>query len=531
MYSLQVHPFPFVNYANEGETLLPFNMLHSMLGAALMRFFPLDPFQFVLATGASMYVFGLGLALHAYFALRSNIGTQLSYAVVVLAALVGTWYPLWVVASPPMIFALPLTISIWYQATADRSLTSAFTTFTLGVAGSALSKVTSVITLAPLSLATVVGGRRELLEQFRGLPKLIRIGVIGVAVVALSYAAFMLYSFGPYLLAAGGAGPESYERYGWAIQFHVGRRVVLPYLLRDLGTVLFVVLAFRMLSWPFATALAVGLTGALILPYFARVNLYCAVMVIALAGIDQPVLLRRSRLLAVAAYLLCLPAILQTDFGGHPSSAVWLLCVGSMVWIVSAHAPSEIKTTPLFTPQLVRFGTVMFALAGVFALGAVARQQIVFTGPADYVRIPPEAHDIWTAVRQRTPMGALIFTDQTGAEPYDALGGWNTYATTGQRQIYLAGWYQLPELRQSPQLLMERLRLNEAVLSGQMQPAKLHYRRGPYGDYFAVVSRARMMPLAWQKTYENGTYALYRYAPDAQKTASSELFPSGYRKT
>jgi hypothetical protein len=511
MYSLQIQPLPFVNYANEGEVLLPFNMLLSMLGAALMRFIALDPFQFVLATGASLYVFGFGLALYAYLSLRSNIATGLSYVVLVLAAIVAMRYPYWVVESTPVIFTVPLAVSIWYCATDDRSATAVFTNTAMAIVGSALSKVTSVIALAAVSLAPLLGAPQEMAQQFRRSPLSVKIAVTAIAIIALSYAALMLYRFGPLMVAAGGIAPESYERYQWATQFQMPRRAVLPYLLRDTGTFLLAVLAFRMLPWALATALAVSLAAAFIVPSVLRINFMCAALMLALAGVDSPLLLKKSKWLAVAAFLLCLPAIVQTDFGGYPSSAVWVLCIGGMAWTVCASAPARTHAAAFFAPHFARLGIVILSLAGVLALAAVANQEIVFAAPSDYLYIPPEARDIWTVVRQQTPKRALIFTDQTGAEPFSALGGWNTYATTGQRQIYVAGWYQSPEFRQSPQLLMERLRLNESLLSGQIQPADLHYRAGPYSDYFAVVRRMRTMPANWRKVYENAAYALYRH--------------------
>ena len=189
--------------------------------------------------------------------------------------------------------------------------------------------------------------------------------------------------------------------------------------------------------------------------------------------------------------------------------------MGAMVCAVIACARREEHRAALLVPRLAGLGAATLAIVGGLALIGVARQQIVF-GLNENPRVPPAARDIWTAVREKTPTGALLFTDQTGPEPYDQLRGWNTYATTGQRQIYLAGWYQSPELRQAPQLLAERLKLNEAVLTGRMRPAGLHFRRGPYSAYFAVVSREHPMPSGWLKQYENSAYALYRY----QSTAS-----------
>lgn len=513
VYSIQRQPFPFLNYANEGEVVSSFNMLHSMLGAALMQIFPLDPFQFVPAAGMAMFVFGLGLAFHAYLSIQPRGGSSLSYAILVLAAVVANRYPYWAVESPPFIFTLPLTVSICYRATTDREIAAASVNASMAIVGSALSKVTSILTLGPLSFAPVLGHAGQAMQQFRKLSWMLQATLGAAAIAGAVYAVYMAIRFGPFVLAQGGIGPETYERYLWAIQYHVQRRAILPYLLRDVGTVLLGILALRILSWPFAAALLCGLIAALMFPYFARVNLYCAAIAIALAGVDRPDLLQKSRTLAVMAFLLCLPAIFEIDVGGRPSGVVWSLCIGCMAVAVCAQAGCR-QPTSIFTPRFAGRCITMLTVAGLLGLMAVAQRYVAFTAQRDPYMVPTEARDVWTAVRERTPAGALIFTDQTGVQPYDALGGWNTYATTGQRQIYLAGWYQSPELRQSPQFLTERLKLNDAVLSGQMQPVDLHFRRGPYSAYFAVVSRKRPMPSAWRKAYENRVYVLYRYAPE-----------------
>jgi hypothetical protein len=44
--------------------------------------------------------------------------------------------------------------------------------------------------------------------------------------------------------------------------------------------------------------------------------------------------------------------------------------------------------------------------------------------------------DVWSAVRRLTAHDALIFTDHVD-ETINIIGGWNTYAWRGQRQIYL----------------------------------------------------------------------------------------------
>jgi hypothetical protein len=511
MYSLESQPLPLVNYSNEGEVLAPLNMLHSMMGASLLKFFTIDPYQFVLAAGGSMYVFGFGLALYAYLSQRSGPGTRLPLIVLSLACFAATRYPFWVVESPPVIMALPLAIAVWYRTKTARTATQTIGNFGLAVAGTALSKVTSAVTLAPLSLAPLLLNFRTAVREFQRLPLLLRgLGILVIAAGAL-YAAFLLLTFGPLMLSTGGIAPESYQ---WAFQYHAGRRVVLPFLLRDVGTILLAVLAFRLLAWPYALALAIGLASALLFPFVMRINLPCAGIIIALAGIDDPRLLRRSRWLALIAFLFCLPAVLLTDVtSGRLTSVIWLLCMGAMVFVVSGYALAASATGRLVGSRSAAVAAALFSLLTCFALVAVARQQFVFAAPANHLALTPEVRDIWSAVRLRTPQDALIFTDQTSTEWSRALGGWNTYATTGQRQIFIAGWYQSPEIRQSPQLLPPKLARNEAVLSGRVRPTALPYRRGPYSAYFAVVDRGRTMPSAWQKTYENPDYALYVYHP------------------
>lgn len=513
IYTLQLQRWPAINLANEGEYLSPFNQFHSLLGAALIRVVPIDPFQFVVASGGSMFAFGLGLAVYSYISTRVNVEGRLPYMILALATVVSTWYPLWVVASTPMIIALPVTISVWYRASNEHGAKSALSNFSATIVGTVLGKVTSVVTLAPLAFANLLAEPAALADEWRKLSKPVRYAAILILVLALTYAGYMIVSFGPKYLQAGNIGPDSYERYQWVVQSHLPRRTVLPYLMRDIGTILLMVLAFGMLRWIAAAVVTVGLISALAFAYALRINLDCALMIVALSGIDRPDLLKRSRLLALATYLLCLPVIVHHDYGGgHSMSAVWLLCMVAMSLIVFAHQ-SHAQNAILLTRRNAQYATLAFAILGTLGLAAAARQQVAFLNQGDAsMTITPAVRGIWTAVREKTPPNALIFTDQTGTEP-GALASWNTYATTGLRQIYVAGWYQTNELRASPQLRMQKLRENESVLSGQLRPTDLSYRRGPYPSYFSVVSLARKMPTTWHIIYANAAYAIYRYDP------------------
>ena len=125
--------------------------------------------------------------------------------------------------------------------------------------------------------------------------------------------------------------------------------------------------------------------------------------------------------------------------------------------------------------------------------------------------LTPQARDIWSAVRDRVPRDALVFTDQSGRRP-TLLAGWNTFAMQGQRQIYHSNWYQSLTLRNAPELRDARLAENDDVLSGRRAPADISVSRR-YDGYYAVVSIGRKMDTHWQRIYANDLYAIYRWVP------------------
>ena len=146
----------------------------------------------------------------------------------------------------------------------------------------------------------------------------------------------------------------------------------------------------------------------------------------------------------------------------------------------------------------------------VLMLLASARGTLVLnSGYPGGAAITPLVRDIWLAVRGRVPSDALIFTDQTGRDP-GFITGWNTYVLNGQRQVYLASWFQSPQLQSDPAARDARLQINYDVLSGQLDPARVKTSR-QYGSFFAVVSIAKRPLPRWKLVYANGDYALYRW--------------------
>lgn len=501
--ALQLHHFPVWYLGNEGEQYLPFNMLFAGIGTALLPYLRLDPFLFILAAGGSTYVLSLGIAIFSYSSTCANYRPDpFSLAIAALGVIVAGRYPYWTVESIPVVFILPLTIAVWYRVRELTAPSSTISNFGLAVIGALVTKVTAAATIVPLSLTPVVG-------RIGGLSKGTLITGAVVMAIATVAALGVVIQLGPTMLEAARIGPEGYTNWQYGLTFD------WPFLLRDFGSVLLIALAWRLASWPTASCLTLGLVLALGFSFFMRINFACVAVVLGLqlASVKTRV---SDQWLALTAFGLCAPAMLLTDFGGYPSGFFWLLCVGGATWIVLANAapPSgSAGTFAGFGPTLSFRSAAIVSFAAALCLAAVARGHVVLD-PSEHnsdLQISPDVRDIWLAVRERTPRDTLVFTDQTGPDP-SLLTGWNTFALTGERQVYLAGWYQSLDLRISPGKRAERLALNGEVLSGRLKPTDLKYSRS-YESYFAVVQRNRTMPSSWKQLYANSGYALYRYEP------------------
>src|SRR5262249_5955393 len=125
--------------------------------------------------------------------------------------------------------------------------------------------------------------------------------------------------------------------------------------------------------------------------------------------------------------------------------------------------------------------------------------------------LTPDVRDIWRAVRERTPPDSLVFMDQT-RDMLSLIGGRSSYARTGQRQVYLADYIVIFDLRNDPSKRRDALKLNESVLRGTMRPSELATRRR-YSSFFAVLPKSRPAPSSWSMVHENNGYALYQIPP------------------
>jgi hypothetical protein len=491
--SLSTQLYPYLNLGYEQAPLnLYFNLLFPLLGAALSRGVTFDPFLFIAAGGGASFVLSLGLTLHLYIRgtgiLTRGAHAVLSSLVLALAIVVAIRYPYWIIESIPMIHAVPLTLAVVYWARKNDAR-ARLLAFVLAVVGSALSKVVGAAVLAPFVAATAV-------PDFFRMSYRIRVAAILAAVAAAVYGAVLLYRMGPLNFAVAPLGPLSVAMIR---HYHADFWTVLPFAMRDVSAVLMAAAAFVLADWLVAGAIAFGLLLFLTNPFLFQFDFVCAVIILGLIACDHPDRLWKFRKLVLAALLLAVPAALRTDPAGNSSGLVWLVCIGGTIWI--AHPWQR----PLAWPGTGRAAAAA-ALLLCLGLVAVGRGYLIVTSGWEPGVLTPQVRQIWLAVKQRTPPDALIFTDQTGIEP-TLLGGWNTYAFIGARQIFVSNLYINAATRNDRALALDVLRENDAVLNGK-SPAHL-VLRGRYSGYFAVVSRARLVPVQWVKLFENEQYALY----------------------
>ena len=488
--------------ANEGETYLYANVLFPSVGAAFARILPLDSFLFM-CSNAAVAVLGTGLAIHAYFVERASLRiATLEASILILALISAGRTPYWIVNSPPVAYMVPLTVAVWFWAVRGRqSAKAASIAVAASIIGSALSKVTSAGILSPLALV-------ELIPHLHRSSRVLQVILTLLAVASAAYATLMLVEYLPSFLrmiglGITGIGPRSYDSLAnWGASV----RTVWPYMAQDVGIVLMIVVAFRLVNWREASALTFGLILALAYSFLTWVNFICGVIILALAAIDDAASLRRSRWLVVAALVLVSPPMIVTDEAGFSSGLVWCAIITAVAVVtIDGARPAAARL-----PALQTLVASMFLAVTLLMLFAAARGTLVLnSGWPGSAALTPQVRDIWLAVRERVPSNALIFTDQTGRDP-SFTTGWNTYVLNGQRQVYIASWIQSQQLRANPAAREARLQINDDVLSGQLEPAQVKTSR-QYGSFFAVVSTGRRLLPRWQQIYANRDYALYRW--------------------
>jgi hypothetical protein len=489
----QAYPHFDLGYADSGSVGY-FNQFYPALGAALLHLPNFDPFLFLLASGATSYVLLSALMVHLYVADRVSrpIG-QLDLLLLTLCVVVAARYPYWVVESIPMVFVPALTIAVWWMAERGRHKHAwSVAAILAALSGSVLSKVVSAAVLVPLSTTGVW-------SSIGKLPSAAKLFLLMIAGVFGVYSAAMLLHFLPILATISALGPESFRTPRW---FFVSR---------DMGAGMMMVLAWTIVDWSVALSLSLGVITFLAFSFMFQVNFVCVSIVLGLILISVRPMPILARMLGAVAFALSLPAAVLSDYAGASSGLPWIACIGgaTVVAALTASGSSALKPEMTFRKMAAVAATTLTVTA--FGLIGVARQSIIADSGWHFTQsqpLTPALKEIWSAVRERTPKDALIFTDQVDDTEY-ILGGWNTYAYSGQRQIYLSSYYTNLELRSDKQKLQQILATNKAVLEGIRPPQSVRVRRS-YSSFYAVVSDGMAVPPDWRPVFRNDRYALYQ---------------------
>ena len=493
IWSLASQAYPNLNlgYANS-DTIGYFNGLYPALGAALLYLPQFDPFLFLLASGGASYVLLGAFMLHLYVADRASASVALfDVLILLLAVIVAARYPYWVAESIPMVFVPALTISVWWMAERGRNAVGwSLAAMLAGLGGSLLSKIVTAAVLVPL-------GSAGLWSRIRSLPYLAKLSVLGIGGVFAVYSAAMLFRFLPLFLASAPLGPESLRTPHWYFTW------------RDGGALVMIALGWIIADIPVALALTVGMSTFLFYSWIFQANFVCVSIVLGLLLISNPLQSIFVRALAMTAFALSLPALFLGDQASPSSGAIWIVCIGGAALVATLGAVRNVGIPQLTLRTSASVATTTLIVTGLGLVGVASGSIIADSGWhfVERERLTPELKEVWSAVRKQTPKDALIFTDEVD-ETENTLGGWNTYAYSGQRQIYLSSYVTNFGLRNDKKKLREVLSVNKSVLDGDRSPSDVATRR-KYSSFYAVVSISHAVPAKWRLVFKNSRYALY----------------------
>jgi hypothetical protein len=367
--------------------------------------------------------------------------------------------------------------------------------------GTALSKV---VLLIPLGL---LAGFDVLIRLKRHPPKpwqIILLTIVGLVLAV--YTAYALVTWLPPYLSAFVPGPGT--RIWLFIYGAPDPFVLLPVLARDVGWCVLGIGVIRIGIPRLTVAYWAAILACYFYPYLFDPAAIYAVLLVAIAVAMEPDRFSRApHSLALGATLLVVYPLTR-DWAGLQAGVVWLLTVAPIAWIALASAAPLASVARRSATRLSRLAAGLLALS-LFAAGSglLVVDSGMRWGQADI--LTPAMYDMWSSVRRLTPRDALIFTDQTGPE-FRVARGWNSYAATGERQVFIASWVtSVRRFQIDPAARAERLAQNAKVLAGEFEPWEVPLARS-YGAYFAVVRREAPVPASFELIYRNEELALYR---------------------
>ena len=465
---------PFRDLLVEGAASTYVEAGSTFVGAALAIVPGLDPVLFQAASAPAFLVaaFALGAGATQVRIARREAAALAPLAVAVVA------YPTWITESPPVAFALPLAFGI--DAVVRRRLPLGDLALAMVVLGLAfvLTKGFGLVPLAVAVAFALVTHHRDELNVQRAL----RYGLPTLAVAAAAAAFFVLTSsWLAELLGAKFLPATAAEGIADQLDRRDTQRIAPALLV--IGEVLLALTLARARVWPQLAVLLAALAGNWFVGgHGFDITVAVAVVLALLELARRPELVRSQLPLVLSSGIALAASVVCRDIAGVRIGVVLALLLGG--GILAALVPPR---------------AAVVAAVAVAAFAAAAAAGITQGAPT----LTREHHDIWSAVRERVPSEALVFTDQTGAA-ITGTEGWNYYPGVAGRQVYLAGWSSSPLLVDERER-ERRLELNAEVLRGR-DPGTVPLERR-YESFYAVVEDDA--PRSWRRVYANGGFALY----------------------
>lgn len=476
------------------------NKLFLILGAAILKGIPIDPSLFLICSTFISYVVGISLVVLAF---KDDISPQrLSLSVLMLLALAilaAGRYPLWIVESPSVSHALVLTVCIvWLALKSEKNTIVSGAGLAAAIVGSAFSKVVTFGVLAPLSLAPSI--------SFIARTSLrIRIALLALLAIGGIYCLGMFVKYLPLLTSTGRLGSETFL---YVITDGVPLRRGIVFVLRDISAVMLIAAWFRMFKLPIAIALSIGALSFLLNVFLFQINHGVVLLATAMLIIANPVSLSVAPITTFLGVIFALPAFLSSDPTGSSAATVWLIAIIGALCCTLVLLKSEEKN---FRLQKITLRLSIAVMIAALLLAIATERGLVRLESSSSNLIPASAADIWQQVKTRTAEDVLVFTDQTSSTNWKVLGGWNNFALSGERQIYVANWVQT-SLRTDLSKREQIFTINDAVLSGALPPDKVTTSH-TYHGFVAVVDIRRQMHAPWQLLYQNDDWAIYQWDP------------------
>jgi hypothetical protein len=524
---------PFRDLLVEGQSGTYVEGTSTFLGAALSGLPGFDAFLFQTTVSSAFVLSSLafGLGFLAASARPAWGGSARWLAVVALLAVAQVAYPTWITESPPVAFALPLTLALFHLAR-EPVPTGLFVGVACAVALDLF--MTKAFGLVPFAVLLAFPLVRDHLPRLERRQLLLYGGVVlGLAAAGLAFfvatSAWLVEILEPKVLPADAARGlweqlDHRDTQAAALAFEIAGQVLLAALL------------FRARRLDLLAVLGAGLLGHwLVGGHGLDVTVGMAILLAALLLFAEPEVLLRQRWLGLAAAVSIALSAWFRDISGVRSGLVLSLLLAATVLAAMLGAEGGPDALPAYGYVAAAVGAgIALGLAGRPFLGALvvavlavlpARRAVALAAAVGAVAVTVGAaaagdlrlseqrvtlttdhHDVWQRVGEVVPRDGLVFTSQTG-EVVDGEHGWNYYPGVASRQLYIGGWFDSPLLVDDAER-RRRLALNAAVLAGR-PPGSVPLERD-YGSYFAVVRRGERVPAGFEPIYANERFALYR---------------------